>query len=134
MKIIENTVLFEFVVAKLKLRRSPQQICLALRREFPEEPRMWLGAESILSAIHPRRPHVSRAVQCTANVPSHPEIAMTPGKPKRRIGLIFEHCPNTDLRISTQPQLKDALIKRPLSVEGSLVAVCVTLARLDAGQ
>ena len=39
MKIMENTALFEFVVAKLKLGWSPQQISRALRREFPEESR-----------------------------------------------------------------------------------------------
>lgn len=44
---MESTALFEFVLAKLTLRWSPQQISRALRREFPEEPSMWLATESI---------------------------------------------------------------------------------------
>jgi IS30 family transposase len=42
----------EFVVAKLKLRWSPQQISRALRREFPQEPSMWLATESIYQALY----------------------------------------------------------------------------------
>lgn len=52
MKIMENTALFEFVLAKLKLRWSPQQISRALRREFPDEPSMWLSTESIYQALY----------------------------------------------------------------------------------
>lgn len=52
MKIMENTALFEFVVAKLRLRWSPQQISRALRREFPEEQSMWLATESIYQALY----------------------------------------------------------------------------------
>ena len=52
MKIIENTALFEFVLARLRLRWSPQQISRALRREFPEEPSMWLATESIYQALY----------------------------------------------------------------------------------
>lgn len=52
LKIIENRALFEFVVARLRLRWSPQQISRALRREFPEQPNMWLAAESIYQALY----------------------------------------------------------------------------------
>jgi IS30 family transposase len=52
MKIMENTALFEFFLAKLKLRWSPQQISRALRREFPQEPSMWLATESIYQALY----------------------------------------------------------------------------------
>ena len=52
MKIMENTALFEFIVVTLKLRWSPQPISRALRREFPEEPSMWLATESIYQALY----------------------------------------------------------------------------------
>jgi IS30 family transposase len=52
MKIMENTALFEFVVARLRLRWSPQQISRALRREFPEDPSMWLATETIYQALY----------------------------------------------------------------------------------
>lgn len=62
-KIMANTELFEFVVAKLKLRWSPQQINRALRREFPTDPSMWLATESIYQALYRHQTGLLRRVK-----------------------------------------------------------------------
>jgi IS30 family transposase len=62
-KIMEKEALFEFVVDKLKLRWSPQQISRALRREFPRDPSMWLATESIYQALYRHQTGLLRRVK-----------------------------------------------------------------------
>lgn len=62
-KIMEKSALFEFVVAKLKLRLSPQQISRALRREFPADPSMWLATENIYQALYRHQTGLLRRVK-----------------------------------------------------------------------
>lgn len=67
-KIMEKTALFEFVVAKLKLRWSPQQISRALRREFSRDPSMWLATESIYQALYRHQTGLLRRVKTVDSV------------------------------------------------------------------
>ncbi|EON22007.1 integrase catalytic subunit [Nocardioides sp. CF8] len=62
-KIMEKAELFEFVVDKLKVRWSPQQISRALRREFPADPSMWLATESIYQALYRHQTGLLRRVK-----------------------------------------------------------------------
>lgn len=64
-KIMEKVTLFEFVVAKLKLRWSPQQISRVMRREFPSDPSigMWLASQSIYQALYRHQTGLLRRVK-----------------------------------------------------------------------
>ena len=51
-KLATNRALREVVQAKLLLRLSPEQIAIWLRREFPEQPEMWVSHETIYRSIY----------------------------------------------------------------------------------
>ena len=68
MKIMENAALFEFVVATLQLRWSPQQISRALRRGLPQDPSMWLATESIYQALYRHQTGLLRRAKTAAAV------------------------------------------------------------------
>jgi len=51
-KLATNLQLRELVQAKLKERLSPQQISVELRREFPDNPEMWVSHETIYQSIY----------------------------------------------------------------------------------
>jgi IS30 family transposase len=66
LRVLGNAVLHAQVAELLKQRWSPQQISRELRVRFPEQPDMWLSAESIYRAIYRpnstlRRPPIVRA-------------------------------------------------------------------------
>jgi hypothetical protein len=47
-----DTELRDWVAGRLKARWSPEQISRRLRREFPDQPRRWLCAETIYQAVY----------------------------------------------------------------------------------
>lgn len=51
-KLVGDAVLRQFVQERLDKRWSPQQICAALRREFPDEPDRQLVHETLYQAIY----------------------------------------------------------------------------------
>jgi len=51
-KLVRDAVLRQFVQQRLDKRWSPEQICAALRREFPEEPERQVVHETIYQAIY----------------------------------------------------------------------------------
>ncbi len=51
-KLLGDPVLRGFVVDRLTKKWSPEQICQALRREFPDEPERHLVAETIYQAVY----------------------------------------------------------------------------------
>jgi IS30 family transposase len=51
-KIGQNTELRDFIQAHLAMRWSPEQICHALRRRFPDRPEMHVVHETIYQALY----------------------------------------------------------------------------------
>lgn len=51
-KLASNDRLRDYVQARLRVRDSPEQIMLRLRREFPNEPEMWVSHETIYQALY----------------------------------------------------------------------------------
>src|SRR6201988_5039423 len=51
-KLATNFVLHELVQAKLTARRSPEQIAAQLKRQFPDQPEMWVSHETIYQSIY----------------------------------------------------------------------------------
>jgi transposase, IS30 family len=51
-KLTTNSPLRAVVQAKLLLRLSPEQIAIWLRREFPQQPEMWVSHETIYRSIY----------------------------------------------------------------------------------
>ena len=51
-KLASNLVLRELVQAKLTARRSPEQIAAQLKRQFPNQPEMWVSHETIYQSIY----------------------------------------------------------------------------------
>ena len=51
-RLASNPRLHELVQAKLLLLLSPEQIAVCLRREFPEQPEMWVSHETIYRSIY----------------------------------------------------------------------------------
>jgi transposase, IS30 family len=51
-KLVTNPELRRYVAAKLGLKWSPQQICQALRKEFPDQPEMHVVHETIYQALY----------------------------------------------------------------------------------
>jgi transposase, IS30 family len=51
-KLARNEPLRELVQAKLERRHSPQQIAVWLRRQFPQQPEMWVSHETIYRSIY----------------------------------------------------------------------------------
>ncbi len=51
-KLAQQPRLRELVQAKLRERLSPQQVAAELRREFPDQPEMWVSHEAIYQSIY----------------------------------------------------------------------------------
>lgn len=51
-KLAENAVLRELVQAKLMKKLSPEQISRQLRKQFPDDPEMWVSHETIYQSIY----------------------------------------------------------------------------------
>lgn len=51
-KLVTNLALRDLVQAKLTRRLSPQQVAVELRREFSEQPEMWVSHETIYQSIY----------------------------------------------------------------------------------
>ena len=56
-KLVPGSRLFAEVVERLAQRHSPEQIAGRLRRDFPDDPEMWVSHETIYQALYvqPRR-------------------------------------------------------------------------------
>jgi transposase, IS30 family len=53
-KLVVGSRLFEEVVERLGKRHSPEQIAGRLRRDFPDDPEMWVSHETIYQALYVR--------------------------------------------------------------------------------
>ena len=51
-KLATNPSLRDLVQAKLTRRLSPQQVAVELRRDFPEQPEMWVSHETVYQSIY----------------------------------------------------------------------------------
>jgi IS30 family transposase len=53
-KLVPGSRLFDEVVTRLTTRHSPEQIAGRLRRDFPDDPEMWVSHETIYQALYVR--------------------------------------------------------------------------------
>jgi transposase, IS30 family len=53
-KLVPSTRVFDEVVERLRQRHSPEQIAGRLRRDFPDDPEMWVSHETIYQALYVR--------------------------------------------------------------------------------
>jgi IS30 family transposase len=53
-KLVPGTRVFDEVVERLRQRHSPEQIAGRLRRDFPDDPEMWVSHETIYQALYVR--------------------------------------------------------------------------------
>ena len=86
-KLATNMVLRELVEQDLQKRYSPEQIAGRLRREFPDDPEMWVSTETIYQSIYVQsrgalRRDLARCLR-TGRALRHPSRA--PGQRKNRI-------------------------------------------------
>lgn len=77
-KIDLNLRLRQEVVARLRQRHSPEQISHRLRRDFPDEPEMWVSPETIYQAFY---------VQGTGNLAQEVGAALRTGRARRKPGV-----------------------------------------------
>ena len=74
-KLVEGTRLYDEVTQRLLKKHSPEQIAGALRRDFPEEPEMWVSHETIYQAVY---------VQARGGLKAEVKAALRTGRIKRK--------------------------------------------------
>jgi hypothetical protein len=60
-KLAQHGALRDYVAQKLQERWSPEQICQALIREFPDDQSMWVSTETVYQAIYVQAPRGAAA-------------------------------------------------------------------------
>jgi len=113
-KLVTNLVLREKVEQDLEKKYSPEQITGRLRREFPDDPEMWVSPETIYQSIY---------VQSRGALRRDLAVCLRTGRavrrPSRKVGQRKNRIPNMINIAERPPEVEDRAV--PGNWEGDLI-------------